>query len=123
MKTFTIGRTEKSDVRIDDKSVSTRHAELVITVGNELFLTDCASSNGTFVWRQGDWQSVRQDFVRIDEKLMFGRSELSVNDLLIHAHASEAGGGARPGGGKETEDQVVDGPVRRDEFGRPVSKG
>lgn len=123
MKTFTIGRAGKNDIRIDDKSVSTRHAELVISVGNELFMTDRASTNGTFVWRSGDWQSLRQDFIRIDERLLFGRYEMTVNQLLIHAQESEAGRGTKPGSPDEIDDQIIEGPVRRDQFGRPVSKG
>lgn len=123
MKTFTIGRTAENDICIEDRSVSVRHAELVITVGNDLYLNDCASTNGTAVFREGSWQSVRQDFILVDERLQFGRYEMSVNDLLAHARTAETEYAKRSVGADAIRDEVIDGPVQRDEFGRPVRKG
>lgn len=44
----TIGRNSDSDIAIADSSISKRHC-FVATVGAELRLTDCGSTNGTFI--------------------------------------------------------------------------
>ncbi|MBI5482720.1 MAG: FHA domain-containing protein, partial [Deltaproteobacteria bacterium] len=46
--TMTVGRVQGNDVRIDDDSVSRRHAELSIS-GREVVLRDLGSANGTTV--------------------------------------------------------------------------
>lgn len=123
MKTFTIGRTDDNDIQLSDNSISARHAELVITVGNELYLTDCASSNGTFVQRGDQWSPLRQDFIHIEEQLLFGRFQLGVNDLLRFANDAEQ---ARAKSGIDLDDNgdgdIIEGAVKRDEFGRPIRK-
>jgi len=45
--TVVIGRSEKAEVRIDDPSISRRHAKL--TIGETLTLEDLGSANGTLV--------------------------------------------------------------------------
>lgn len=81
MKTFTIGRSPKSDVPIDHKSVSRRHAELVATDEGNYYLTDCKSVNGTFRLRKGEWERIRQDFVAPDEPLMLGGYRTTAREL------------------------------------------
>jgi predicted component of type VI protein secretion system len=121
VKTFSIGRDKACDVKMEDRSVSSRHAELVITTSNEIHLTDCASTNGTFVLREGQWQRLRQDFVKMEERVLFGRYEIGVNQLV---HMAQTGPGGPPPapGPKEPLDHVIKGAVQRDEFGRPVGK-
>jgi len=122
MKTFSIGRDKACDIAIDDRSVSARHAELVITTGNEVYLTDCASTNGIFVSRGGEWCRLRQDYVTMEERVLFGRYEIGVNQLVHQAQTAQT----RPGGSKAEDAQgevhIVRGAVQRDEFGRPVGK-
>ena len=48
---FTIGRDRGCDIPIADESVSRLHAQLTFTEGQQIFLTDCQSSNGTFLFR------------------------------------------------------------------------
>lgn len=81
MKLIRIGRGEGNDVRIADQSVSRRHAELIIARGGRLYLTDCASSGGTFVSRNGDWVRIRQDYVEANERVRFGAHEIAVRTL------------------------------------------
>src|SRR5678809_1541964 len=50
---FTIGRDRGCDIPIADDSVSRLHAEITLLDGGRVFLTDCHSSNSTFVMRDG----------------------------------------------------------------------
>jgi hypothetical protein len=45
---FSIGRTPENDLTIDDPSLSRRHA-LIETIEGRFNLSDCGSSNGTFI--------------------------------------------------------------------------
>jgi len=47
-KRFSIGRTPENDLTIDDSSLSRRHA-LIETIEEHFNLSDCGSSNGTFI--------------------------------------------------------------------------
>jgi pSer/pThr/pTyr-binding forkhead associated (FHA) protein len=47
-KRFSIGRTAENDLSIDDSSLSRRHA-LIETIEGHFNLSDCGSSNGTFI--------------------------------------------------------------------------
>ena len=47
-KTFVIGRSSFADIVIPDESVAPRHAEVVITADGRYYVTDCASTGGTF---------------------------------------------------------------------------
>jgi pSer/pThr/pTyr-binding forkhead associated (FHA) protein len=47
-KRFTIGRTPENDLAIEDPSLSRRHA-LIETIEGRFNLSDCGSSNGTFI--------------------------------------------------------------------------
>jgi len=79
---FTIGRDKSCDIPVADDSVSRLHAQLSLLDRGMLFLTDCNSSNGTFLMRQGRLQKVRQEFVRPEDEVRFGDAMFSVEDLL-----------------------------------------
>ena len=49
--THLVGRDPRCDCRIDDPSVSRRHAHVVPAADGRLYITDRASSGGTFVRR------------------------------------------------------------------------
>lgn len=95
-RTYVVGRSSFADIVIPDESVAPRHAEVVITGDGRYYLTDCASSEGT--WRRIAWQAksagqrdiadkagwelLRQDFVASDEMLRFGNHESSLEKLF-----------------------------------------
>ncbi len=79
---FTVGREKTCDIPIADDSVSRLHAELTLLDGGQLFLTDCNSSNGTFLIRQGRSQRVRQEFITPADEVRFGEATFPVEDLL-----------------------------------------
>ncbi|MCH2114321.1 MAG: ATP-binding protein [Pirellulales bacterium] len=65
----TVGRTQKSSVRLHDTEVSRAHAELV-RGGASYFLRDLGSSNGSFV----NGQPARERELASGDQLQFGRS-------------------------------------------------
>ncbi len=76
-----IGRGRDMDVVVDSKSVSRQHAELVISYpdgpqsSRRYRVTDCKSTNGTRVFREGRWKQIQQAAVRPQEALRFGNYE------------------------------------------------
>jgi len=68
-----IGRSEQSDVRVDDASVSRRHA--IIHVGSELEVEDLGSANGTFVRRASSADPNAREKVT-------GRTRIDVGDFV-----------------------------------------
>ena len=45
---FSVGRSRRNQIIIDDTSVSKEHAELLI-YGSEVIVRECGSQNGTYV--------------------------------------------------------------------------
>ena len=122
METFTIGRESNSDIHLSDKSVSGRHAEVVITVSKKVFLTDCASQNGTFIWRDERWIKIQQDFVDADDWVRFGNVKLRGRILAKCKRREMKGGGGKGPSTGSSQSEVIAGAVRRNEFGEPVSR-
>lgn len=79
---FTIGRDRRCDVPIADDSVSRLHAEIVVAEGSRILLTDCRSSNGTFVIRNGRKETVREAYVAPGDTVQFGSVTMPMTDLL-----------------------------------------
>lgn len=82
MRLVSIGRADGNDIRLDDETVSRRHAEIIVTDRQEIFLTDCASSSGTLVLRGNEWEPVRQAFVDADDWLKLGKTEIAIAHIL-----------------------------------------
>jgi predicted component of type VI protein secretion system len=82
-RTFTIGRDRRCDIPIADDSVSTRHAELTFLDDGKLLITDCKSTNGTWLI-QGDGreQRTRQELVSPMDQVRFGNAVLSIKAIL-----------------------------------------
>jgi hypothetical protein len=102
LRTLVVGRSPFADVVMADPSIATHHAEIVVTDDGRLYLTDCASENGT--WRldrgSGDapggeqhWRPVRQAFVAEDEPLKLGEHRCTAGQLVRAARE----GGPREG--------------------------
>ena len=108
---YRIGRSN-ADIVIDDPTVSRQHAELVKTADGRYFLTDCASTAGTFVQRGGEWHPIRQDFVSADEPIRIGRGVWTAAGLI--ARTGQAAGPADHPAGRDPRDALPEGDVRRD---------
>lgn len=79
---FTIGRERTCDIPIADDSVSRLHAELSVLEGGKFFLTDCHSSNGTTLLRDGATRRISQEVVFATDRIQFGNVILSMSDIL-----------------------------------------
>lgn len=123
---YRIGRRKDMDIVIDDPAVSRLHAELVETDDKRYFLTDCASTGGTFVKRDGEWEKVRQQFVTATEPVRFGNITETVTSLLKKS-AADGNDAERPApkqtaGGSEAK-RPAPGPIAgRSEAKRPDPK-
>ncbi len=84
---FTVGRDKGADIPIADDSVSRLHAELTLVDGGTLFVTDCRSSNGTFLVRNGASRQIQQDTFLPTDQVKFGSVTLSVADILAVIHS------------------------------------
>lgn len=101
---FSVGRDLGADVPIADASVSRRHAELSPVDGGRLFVTDCKSSNGTFLVRDGVTRPLSQETVLPTDHVKFGEVTIAVSALLdairqkpgAAAVAADARGAAQP---------------------------
>jgi pSer/pThr/pTyr-binding forkhead associated (FHA) protein len=67
---ITIGRAPDNIIRIDDASVSSRHAQLQLT-GDSYHLKDLGSTNGTRV----NGESVTEALLRLGDRIRFGKVE------------------------------------------------
>ncbi len=67
-ETHTIGRAPENSIRLDDTSVSGRHAEVVV-VGENCYLKDVGSTNGTVVNRQ----PIKEVQLRAGDRIRFGK--------------------------------------------------
>ncbi len=87
MKILTIGR-KGTDIVLEDsnKQISRLHAELTVTDTDKYYLVDCGSSNGTSVKRDGNWQPVKQEYVKKEEEVRFGGFyTITIKELLSKA--------------------------------------
>ena len=89
MKSYRIGRgAHRVQIRIGDDSLSALHAELVKSRSGRYYLTDCASTNGTFQLRRDEWVGLKQGYVEADTPLKLGEYKTTVRDLLTMARDS-----------------------------------
>lgn len=79
---FSIGRERTCDIPIADESVSRLHAELTVLENGKLFLTDCHSSNGTALLRDGAPRLISQEIVQLTDRVQFGNVVLSMADIV-----------------------------------------
>ena len=102
---YRIGRGSNVDIRIDDSTVSRVHAELVGTAKGAYYLTDCVSSGGSYVARNGEWQPITQDFIAPMDAILLGRYQTTAQQLM--AMINQGSQDVR------RKDDLPKGPVRR----------
>ena len=120
VRTYVVGRDGTCDVRLDHSTVSGRHAEVVRVEGGRLYVTDCATTNGTYVLAGREWRAIRQAVVEPTDRLRFGGFEMTVrrlDDLCPAEGAPRAAGGAADhAAAGPTPPPPAPGPIRRPEF-------
>ena len=128
ISTYKIGRNSDMDIRIDDITVSRIHAELIMTANGEFYLTDCGSSGGTYVARNGEWIPIRQEFIAPTDAILLGRYQTTAQQLIaMAAQGNRDNKGVRHSGEERTPlptDDLPGGAVQRDpNDGRIIPKG
>lgn len=96
--TYLLGRDPRCHYRVDDDTVSRLHAELVPAPGGRFYVTDRASTGGTFVFVRKDrkWARIRQAWVDPADRIRFGGHELAVEELAVLHGAGAASGPSAP---------------------------
>lgn len=79
---ITIGRSSKCNLVLADMSVSKIHAEIELLENDTLLLTDCHSTQGTFIICNSGNKEIKQQIISKNDVLKFGRISISVKDIL-----------------------------------------
>lgn len=91
------------------------HAELVVSDAATIYLTDCASTNGTYRRENDEWVECRQDYVEADELVALGNYQTTARELLARVKVDAPDVGGAPGGGRGgPRSPKIEGPLRRD---------
>ena len=84
---YTIGRSLTCDIVLADDSVSRIHAEIIFLEEDKFLLTDCGSTQGTFVMRQGvAVHAIRRELVSVSDTLRFGAVSMPVKEIFQAIH-------------------------------------
>jgi len=75
--TNSLGRGDDNDCKIDDPSVSTNHAQIIVN-GNEIWIKDLGSTNGTFI----DHSQVTDGVLQAGHALRLGVVDVVFEDNL-----------------------------------------
>ena len=127
---YAIGRDAVASIPVRHETVSRIHAEVIPLPDGRLYVTDCASTNGTFLNEDGRWRRISQEFADAGAWLRFGEVEMGVSTLLAQIASLPGAGSAEvpgPGGaGPPTAEQeekldVSDGVALDPETGEPVA--
>jgi pSer/pThr/pTyr-binding forkhead associated (FHA) protein len=76
-----IGRDAACDLVLSDRSVSRKHAELLIDSTGAMEIVDLDSSSGTYLVRAGKEDSISRAKLKPGDVLRFGEVEFSLKDL------------------------------------------
>ena len=127
---YAIGRDAAAAITIQHETVSRIHAEAIPLPDGRLYVTDCASTNGTFLNESGRWRRISQEFASAGAQLRFGEVEMNVSALLTRiaslpgagsAGAHGTGGTGPPTAEQEEKLDVSDGVALDPETGEPVA--
>ena len=80
-RTYVVGRGSECDIRLNNDSVSRRHAEVTWLSDGRACVTDLESTNGTFVADGSAWRAFRQEFLEPTESVRFGDCDINVGQL------------------------------------------
>lgn len=128
LRMLRMGRGRTMDVRVEGRRVSRLHAELRpmprTPKGERMYeLTDCQSTNGTFVFRHGDWQRVHRELVAPDDRVRLGDYESTPAALArMAAGASPRARRGSPGTEPDRGGQPQGVSVKRGAGGRVVPR-
>ena len=78
-KTFVIGR--HGDIRINDDSVSKRHAELQLR-NNQIYMRDLGSANGIYLIKNNRPIRFYEGYVQFNQIVVIGRKVYRISEIL-----------------------------------------
>ena len=93
VKTWTVGRHQSCDLVLEDRSVSRRHAEVVFLPDGRIHVTDCATTNGTFVLEGNRWRPLQQAILRPVDRIRLGQYTMTAGELGAWCKRSDGGAG------------------------------
>ncbi len=126
----TVGRSADAAITIPHETVSRLHAEVIPLPDGRVYITDCASRNGTFICNDGadgPWREISQDFADGGARVRFGEVEMTVPHLLMETVRLQGTGAAngqpagQPGDHQAEKLDASHGVVRNPETGEPVA--
>lgn len=82
MNTYWIGRGTQCHIQLADDSISRLHAELIVAKDGRYYLTDCASTHGTYCQQQQQWIPIRQQYINLNQPLRLGTQVTTLQALL-----------------------------------------
>lgn len=122
---YTLGRDTAAAITVQHTTVSRLHAEVIPLPDGRLYVTDCASRNGTFINEDGHWRKISQDFAGATAQLRFGEVETSVPHLLALIarlqSSSSTGAAGQPVAESEEQLDASQGVALNPETGEPVA--
>ncbi|MEL6752676.1 MAG: FHA domain-containing protein [Pseudomonadota bacterium] len=77
----TIGRKSDCDFVLNDSTVSRLHA-LLFQTGEQMWIEDENSTNGLFIFQEGEWVQTEKSPLQIGDRLKFGDCVVSVEELV-----------------------------------------
>lgn len=121
---YTIGR-DAAAITVQHTTVSRLHAEVIPLPDGRLYVTDCASRNGTFINEDGHWRKISQDFASAGARIRFGEVETRVSHLLAIIARLQGSGRAGAAGSPVAESEekldASQGVALNPETGEPVA--
>lgn len=96
IKTYLLGRSPECDVVIHDKSLSRLHAEVICQEDGQVYVTDRASTNGSYVRDGSGWRKIRQVLLMPGDAVRLGDVELTgkhLRDMCMRRAAKPSGRG------------------------------
>lgn len=88
-RVYTIGRDGSADIVLQDASVSRLHAEIIVSDSGGIYLSDRASSSGTFQFKEGKWRKIRSERFARNDRVRFGAQELTIAALMENLPAKQ----------------------------------
>jgi pSer/pThr/pTyr-binding forkhead associated (FHA) protein len=89
-KIINIGRSIKSDYRIDREVISNDHAMLIVSDKEKFLLIDCDSTNGTRLLSHSGADSVTQTEVQAGSIVFFGHEKREIRDIVENNTSSHS---------------------------------
>lgn len=77
-----VGRGEDCEIRLEDDTVSRRHAHIERLADGRLRVTDLGSSNGTWRQESGQWRRFEQAVIEAADDIRFGELRVDLQGLL-----------------------------------------